>query len=80
MNKQTKLMSMVEVMTNIFIGYFVALLTQIIAFPLVGIHIDISTNLLIGAIFTVVAVIRSYAVRRFYEWLRVDFGFDFGRN
>ena len=73
-------MSFAEVMTNIFIGYFVALITQLTVFPRVGIDIDIGTNLLIGAIFTVVAIVRSYAFRRLFEWLRVEKGFDFGKT
>jgi len=78
--KQSRFMSFVEAMTNVAIGYSVALLSQLIVFPLVGIHISLSTNILIGAIFTVISIVRSYIVRRGFEWLRVNRSFNFGRT
>lgn len=73
-------MSLVESLTNIAIGYFVALGSQLVLFPLVGIYIDMNTNLVIGAVFTVISLVRSYIFRRFFEWLRVVKGFDFGKT
>jgi len=68
---QTKLGSWVEVTTNVAIGYSVALMTQLVVFPLFGIHIPIEDNLAIGALFTVVSIIRSYIVRRVFNRLRI---------
>ena len=51
------------------IGYGVALLAQIAIFPLFGIRIQMRDNLLIGAIFTVISIARSYAVRRLFNHL-----------
>jgi uncharacterized membrane protein YccF (DUF307 family) len=64
-------MSLVEAMTNIVAGYGLAVLTQSIVFPLFGIWMSIGHNLLIGAIFTSVSIVRSYSLRRFFEILRV---------
>ena len=64
---QTKLGSLIESLMNIVIGYFVALLSQIIVFPMVGIHVPLSTNLEIGAWFTLISLVRSYVIRRWFN-------------
>ena len=66
---QTKTQSMSESLINVAIGYGVALLAQIAIFPLFGIRIPMRDNLLIGAIFTLIAIARSYAVRRLFNHL-----------
>jgi hypothetical protein len=63
---QTKTHSFIESLTNIAIGYFVALLSQLAIFPLFNIHIPLSDNLAIGAYFTGISLIRSYVLRRFF--------------
>ena len=65
---QTKLQSLIESITNILIGYFVAIASQLAVFSLFGINIPLSDNLLIGVWFTVISLIRSYAVRRYFNW------------
>lgn len=65
--KQTKLESLLESVVNILIGYFVALISQIVVFPLVGIEVPITTNLIIGFWFTVISLIRSYIIRRWFN-------------
>lgn len=72
MAKQTKRASMVEVLLNVSIGYGVALLSQIVVFPWFSIHISISANIGIGLVFTVISIVRSFVVRRFFEFLRVE--------
>lgn len=47
--EQSKLSSLIESLINILIGYVVALLSQLLIFPMVGIHISLSTNFEIGA-------------------------------
>ena len=64
---QTRIESLLESIVNIFIGYFVALISQIIVFPLVGIHVPITTNLVIGFWFTVISLVRSYVIRRWFN-------------
>ncbi len=64
---QTKIGSLIESLMNIAIGYFVALLSQIILFPLFDIHISLATNLWIGAWFTLISLIRSYVIRRWFN-------------
>jgi len=52
---------------NVAIGFAVALAAQVIVFPWFGIHVAIADNIAIGAIFTVVSIARSYAVRRLFN-------------
>ena len=69
--KQSRLMSLVESLANVLVGYGVAVATQMMVFPLFGLAVTITENLLIGLIFTVVSIVRSYALRRGFEALRV---------
>ncbi len=65
--EQSKLSSLIESLINILIGYGVALLSQLAIFPMVGIHIPLSTNMEIGAYFTLVSLVRSYVIRRWFN-------------
>ena len=64
---QTRTDSLFESITNVFIGYVVALISQLLIFPLFDIHISLSTNMQIGAWFTVISIARSYVVRRWFN-------------
>ena len=68
---QSKTWSLIEACLNVLIGAGIALATQLFVFPFVGIHIDMQTNLIIVAIFTAVSIIRSFYVRRFFNWIYV---------
>jgi len=65
--QQTKLGSLIESLMNIFIGYGVALISQILVFPFFEIYVSLSTNLWIGAWFTVISLVRSYVIRRWFN-------------
>lgn len=65
--KQTKIESLLESFTNILIGYFTALFSQFLIFPLFDINIPIQDNLLIGFYFTLISLARSYLVRRYFN-------------
>lgn len=67
--KQSRAMSLVEATANVVVGYGVAVLTQLLVFPLFGLHTTFAENLMIGAIFTVVSIARSFALRRLFEAL-----------
>ena len=69
--KQSRLMSLAESLANVLVGYGVAVLTQVVVFPLFGLAVTVTENLLIGLIFTAVSIVRSYALRRGFEALRV---------
>lgn len=65
--KQTKLESLLESIVNILIGYFVALVSQLVVFPMMGIDVVITTNLIIGFWFTLISLVRSYVIRRWFN-------------
>lgn len=64
---QSRLQSFIESCINVAIGYGIALASQILVFPLFGINIPLSSNIAIGAIFTVISIARSYLVRRLFN-------------
>jgi hypothetical protein len=65
---QSKLYSCIESVINVGLGFIVALVSQILIFPLFNIHIPFTDNLLIGLIFTVIGIIRSYIIRRLFNY------------
>ena len=68
--KQSRAMSLVEAVTNVVVGYGLAVATQLAVFPLFGLPARLNDALAMGAIFTVVSIARGYALRRFFEGLR----------
>ena len=69
--KQSRLMSLVEAITNVIVGYGVAVMTQILIFPIFGLHTTLAQNLQMGLLFTGVSIIRSFLLRRLFEAIRV---------
>ena len=67
---QSRRLSLVEAITNVAVGYVLAVITQIMVFPWFGIHPSLGENLAIGSIFTGISLVRSYALRRLFERLR----------
>ena len=64
---QSRWMSFVEAVTNIVVGYGLAILTQIVVFPFFGLHASLSEKLLIGCFFVSVSLIRSFVIRRLFN-------------
>lgn len=70
--KQSRLMSLVESIANVIVGYGVAVVTQILIFPIFGLHSTLAQNLKMGLMFTGVSIARSYILRRLFErWRRL---------
>ena len=69
--KQSKQMSLLESLTNVAVGYGVAVSAQILVFPMFGLDVSLSDNLAIGAIFTGISIVRSFTLRRVFEEIRV---------
>ena len=61
---------MVETITNVAIGLVVSFLSQVVIFKLYDIHISLAQNLELTLYFTVVSVIRGFALRRFFNSIR----------
>jgi hypothetical protein len=67
MKAQSKIDSVIEALVNIIIGAGVALLAQLVWFPLIGKEFTMSENLCTTAFFTLVSFWRSYALRRLFN-------------
>ena len=61
---------MVEAATNVLVGYFLAIATQIVVFPRFGIETGLAEHLTIGLAFVGVSLARSYLLRRLFEAIR----------
>ena len=66
---QSRLGSFVESVANVAIGYWVAVGAQMAIFPVFGVNLPLHQNMAIGALFTVVSLIRSYCLRRLFRRL-----------
>jgi hypothetical protein len=60
-------MSLVEVVTGSVIAFVVSIWANRAVLPLFGFHVRIEQSFEITLIFTVISIIRSYVVRRFFE-------------
>ena len=63
---QTRRMSLIEAVANVGVGYALAVAAQIVVFPWFGLEASIGENLAIGALFTLISLIRGYALRRLF--------------
>lgn len=61
--------SFVEAITNVVLGFVLALIVQAVVYPLFQIVTTITTDTTIAVIFTAVSLLRSYMVRRIFETL-----------
>ena len=73
---QSRRLSFLEALTNVVVGYALAVLTQLIVFPWVGLTASLQDNLAIGAAFVGVSLIRSYVLRRVFERWRYSIAID----
>lgn len=68
---QSSFMSLIESVSNLIVGYVLAVAMQIVALPWFGLHPSVGQNLAIGALFSAMSLLRSYALRRLFEnWRR----------
>ena len=65
--RQPRLMSLTEAVANVLVGYGVAVLTQVLLFPVFGLTVTFRQNLAIGLVFTALSIVRSYLLRRVLE-------------
>lgn len=65
--KQSKNKSLVETITQTFIGLIVSILIQRILFPIMDIPVNFGQNIIITIVFTAVSIIRGYVIRRIFN-------------
>jgi hypothetical protein len=66
---QTRLGSFVEAHANIAIGFSINYVANLLVFPVFGMHISLRDNFFMGCIYTLISVVRSYAIRRWFNGL-----------
>jgi hypothetical protein len=49
------------------VGYALAVAAQIVVFPWFGLHLHLGENLMIGAVFVGISLLRSYSLRRLFQ-------------
>jgi hypothetical protein len=64
---QSRKGSAYEAVMNVLVGYTINMLANFAIFPLFGWQISLSQNLQIGVIYTVVSLVRSYCIRRWFN-------------
>ena len=64
---QSKLGSFYEACMNILIGFSINFVANLLIFPLFGFHISAGANFVMGLIYTVISLVRSYAIRRWFN-------------
>ena len=64
---QTRIGSLIEVMFNIAIGFAINWVANLWILPLYGFQITGGQAFSMGLIFTVISVVRSYIVRRWFN-------------
>ena len=60
---------MIETVLNVGTGYIIAIFTQALIFPFFGIHIPLSQNVVLAALFTIISIIRGYFFRRLFNMI-----------
>lgn len=68
---QSKKMSMAEVVTNLTFGYIVSVLLMHTLLPMYGHYPDFSTSNQLVLWFTAVSLVRSYSIRRLFNYIQV---------
>lgn len=74
MNKQQlKLFALTEAITGTVVGLGIAVAVNLIVYPLLGVPVNLSQVSWVAVILTIVSVIRSYTLRRFFHWIYIKY-------
>lgn len=64
---QSRRSSIIEAWINVFIGFSINWLANFAILPLIGAHFTGTQNFWMGCIYTAISVIRSFAIRRWFN-------------
>jgi hypothetical protein len=70
---QTRRLSLIEAWFSVTLGYVISTLVAWLVFPLFGWETSIKDAAAVSAIYFFLSLFRSYAVRRFFNWLHLRF-------
>ena len=68
--KQSKIQSLIESFVTVGSGLIVAVIIQLLIFPLYDIEITLFENIQLATIFTVSSIIRIYFIRRCFSRIK----------
>jgi hypothetical protein len=66
--KQSRRRSAVEAIMNVIIVYMVAVFANLTVLPAFGYNVTLSDGAVIGLAFTIISLIRSYVIRRVFNY------------
>jgi hypothetical protein len=66
---QSRRLSLIEAGANVVVGYALAVVAQLLFFPVIGLSVALLDTLRLGALFTLLSLARSYALRRLFTRL-----------
>jgi hypothetical protein len=64
------MMSLLEAVANVVVGLVVAVATQVVVFPILGLQASLGQNVKLALVSTGVSIARSYVLRRVFEAVR----------
>ena len=64
---QSKKQSLIESLTSTTIGIIIGIVLNLTILPIFGYPVSVSDSLWISIIFTIVSIIRSYIIRRWFN-------------
>lgn len=67
---QSRSASAFETLTSTVMGFLLSIWVQRILFPAMGHDLALTENMIVASVFTVVSLLRGYAIRRTFNALR----------
>lgn len=64
---QTKKQSLIESLTSTTIGIIIGIVLNLTVLPIFGYPVSVADSLWISVIFTIVSIMRSYIIRRWFN-------------
>jgi hypothetical protein len=64
---QTRLGSLIEAFINVLIGFSINFVANLVIFPFFGFHITLGDNFVLGLLYTIISIARSYVIRRWFN-------------
>ncbi|OJF68039.1 hypothetical protein BK026_04175 [Alteromonas sp. V450] len=68
---QKRTISLIESTVSVIIGYLLTVLIQYYLYPLFGISVPVKEALVISIIIVLIAFVKNFSVRRFFNYLHV---------
>lgn len=64
---QSRKLSIIEAVTNTFIGLLMSFTIQLSLYPMLGIPVSLNQNVIITLVFFISSFLRGYFLRRFFN-------------